>query len=78
MDNEELAKLARSAGMSLDQKYHWYVSAQTLKDFAELVIKAERERCAGVAEDLNMSDGDWIAKAIRANSGHAYAKSGHE
>jgi len=77
-DSDEIPKLARAAGMSLDQKYHWYVSAQMLKDFANLVAKAERERCAQVCEDHFSSDGDWCAKQIRAQTWHVHAKSGHE
>jgi hypothetical protein len=69
----DVFKLARTAGMSLDKKYHWYVSAKTLAHFADLVAKAERERCAEICEDHFSSDGDWCAKQIRAQTWQDHA-----
>jgi hypothetical protein len=45
MTDEEIAKLARKAGISFDHKYHWYVSNETLRKFvAMLVEKVEQDK----------------------------------
>jgi len=38
------------------------------RKFGMMVAAWEKERCAQVAEDLHMSDGDWIAQAIRKSA----------
>lgn len=43
---------------------HRAVSPWIMKLVADAVAK-EREQCAQLAEDLFLSDGAWIAKAIR-------------
>jgi hypothetical protein len=39
MTDEEIAKLARKAGISFDHKYHWYVSNETLRRFAAMLLE---------------------------------------
>lgn len=47
MTDQEIEKIARKAGISFDQKYHWYVSADTLRKFATMLTeKLERENQA--------------------------------
>jgi hypothetical protein len=44
------------------------VDQQQLNDLmplVQLIVAAERERCACICEDHHMSDGDWCARRIR-------------
>ena len=36
--NERIEKLAEQAGAGWDDKYHWYVSNEQMKKFAELIV----------------------------------------
>jgi hypothetical protein len=37
--NERIQELAEQAGCGWDDKYHWYVSDEQMKKFAELIVK---------------------------------------
>lgn len=36
--NERIEELAEQAGAGWDDKYHWYVSNEQMKKFAELIV----------------------------------------
>ena len=36
--NERIKELAEQAGAGWDDKYHWYVSNEQMKKFAELIV----------------------------------------
>ena len=37
--NEQIKELAEQAGAGWDDKYHWYVSNEQMKKFAELIVE---------------------------------------
>jgi hypothetical protein len=60
MDREDIIRMAREAGESLNKE--WLVR------FATLVAAAEREACAEYVEEMNVQHPKHIAAAIRARS----------
>lgn len=58
----DVISLAKEAGLSWDEKYHWYVSSEQLKEFARLVTAAEREACAQICDEGSSFDGEIIRK----------------
>ena len=59
MTTPDMDRLAVAAGVAV---------TDATRKFGMMVAAWEKERCAQVAEDLHMSDGDWIAKAIRTSA----------
>lgn len=59
MTTPEVERLALAAGVQ---------PTDSVRRFGMMVAAWEKERCAQVAEDHFMSDGDWIAKQIRTSA----------
>ena len=76
MDRDDIIRMAREAGLNLEQGFLLRVTGidEDLERFANLVAAHEREECAKVAEtpiygeqdDITMAAKDRIAAAIRA------------
>lgn len=47
--NERIKALAEQSGVGWDDKYHWYVSNEQMKKFAELIINECLEWCDAYA-----------------------------
>jgi len=39
MMNERIQELVKQSGAEWDDKYHWYVGNETMKKFAELIVR---------------------------------------
>jgi hypothetical protein len=62
--NERIQELAEQAGCGWDDKYHWYVSDEQMKKFAELIVK----ECIQVGGPEDSYTDDWFkAKADSIN-----------
>jgi hypothetical protein len=79
--NEQIKELAEQAGLSREFSVSglWLADDDELERFAELVREDEREACAKLCDDLQLTDlciRDWAdgtydcAKAIRARGNH--------
>ena len=53
MNNERVQQLAERAGIEWDDKYHYFVSAATMRLFAQSVA----QECADICDDYGMPDG---------------------
>jgi hypothetical protein len=80
--NERLKELAEQAGLSREFSVSglWLSDDEELERFAKLVRQDEREACAKLCDDFQLTDfciRDWAdgtydcAKAIRARGNHA-------
>jgi hypothetical protein len=80
--NEKLAELATQAGLGVIRNKGWHplpIGSKHIEHFAQLVRQNEREACAKLCEDLQLTDlaiRDWAdgtydcAIAIRAKGNH--------
>lgn len=71
MNREDIIRMAREAGIEWDlidedEGQIWYINAEGLQRFAQLVSFAEREACAQVCESDDSMRWAGAAEAIRA------------
>ena len=43
--NQRIQELATEAGAGWDDKYHWYVGSETMRKFAELIVRECANHC---------------------------------
>jgi len=63
MNQEDIIRMAREAGMYQDLNVSWN---QSIQNFAALVAEAEREACADIGDRMDPLQDGAIGKAIRA------------
>ena len=71
MNNERVQQLAERAGIEWDDKYHYYVSAASLRLFAQSVAKECADLCNGIDTEYEGEDvlATWCATAIEKHFG---------
>ena len=63
--NERIEKLAEQAGAGWDDKYHWYVSNEQMKKFAELIMK----ECLRLCDEVDLVGADDCIYKIKDHFG---------
>ena len=63
--NEQIRELAEQARCGWDDKYHWYVSNEQMKKFAELIVR----ECAGQVDWILAEGGKTQGDLIKQHFG---------
>jgi hypothetical protein len=69
MNNERVQQLAERAGIEWDDKYHYFVSAASLRLFAQSVAYECADYFGREGDRRFEVDGNWIAETIKRNFG---------
>ena len=66
MNRDEIIKMAREAGIDVQEGYVAYCDIDDLVCFFHMAQAAEREACAKLCEEPGWNAANWCAQQIRA------------